>query len=71
MKKKSKQVGGNHYENMAIGPVEYIMKNNLNFLQGNIIKYVSRYKNKGKREDLQKVIQCARMLMDYEYGEEK
>lgn len=70
MKKKNKQVGGNHYENMAIGPVEYIMKNNLNFLQGNIIKYVSRYKNKGKREDLQKVIQCATMLMDYEYGEE-
>lgn len=69
-KTNSKQVGGSHYENMAIGPVEYIMKNNLNFLEGNIIKYVSRYKHKGKCQDLHKLIQCANMLMDYEYGED-
>ena len=48
------QEGGSHYKNMAIQPVQYIMANNLGFVEGNIIKYVSRYKNKNGVEDLKK-----------------
>lgn len=42
-----------HY-NLPITPLEYITKNNLGFIEGNIIKYISRYKNKNGLEDLKK-----------------
>lgn len=48
------QVGGNHYETMALQPWEIIEKNNLDFWEGNIIKYVLRYKDKNGLEDLKK-----------------
>lgn len=49
-----------HYR-MKISPVEYIVANNLGFVEGNIIKYISRYKNKGGVDDLHK----ARVYLDY------
>lgn len=48
------QVGGNHYKNMKIQPLEYITANQLGYCEGNIIKYVSRWKSKGGIEDLRK-----------------
>lgn len=56
------QVGGNHYD-MPIQPIEYILKNNLGFAEGNIIKYVSRYKSKGGVEDLKKARHYLDMLI--------
>lgn len=47
------QVGGTHYRN-KIQPWDYIISHNLNYLEGNIIKYVTRYKGKHGLEDLQK-----------------
>ena len=49
-----KQVGGSHYKDMVIQPIEFTHKNNLNFCQGNIIKYTCRYKEKNGIEDLKK-----------------
>ena len=54
MSAKDKQVGGDHYKNLKIQPVEYIMANNLNYCEGNVIKYVTRYKQKGGIIDLEK-----------------
>ena len=54
MKTLKEQHGGNHYKDMTIQPIEYTLKNNLGFCEGNIIKYVSRYKNKNGVEDLKK-----------------
>lgn len=48
------QVGGNHYSKYAIQPLEFIVKNGLDFVTGNVIKYVVRYKDKGGLEDLKK-----------------
>lgn len=62
-----RQEGGNHYKNMAIQPIEFTHKNNLNFCQGNIIKYASRYKNKNGAQDLKKVIHYAELLIELEY----
>lgn len=62
------QVGGNHYSNLPIQPIEYIHANKLGFIEGNIIKYVSRHQNKGKAEDIKKVIHYAKMLLKMEYG---
>jgi hypothetical protein len=47
------QTGGTHYQ-IAIQPWDYIIANDLGYLEGNVIKYVTRYKNKGGIEDLRK-----------------
>lgn len=57
------QVGGDHYRDMAIEPWEYAEANGLSFLQGNIIKYVSRYKSKGGVQDLKKAKHCIDLLI--------
>lgn len=54
MKTLQTQVGGSHYKNLAIQPMEYIMKNKIGFCEGNVIKYVTRYKEKNGIEDLKK-----------------
>jgi hypothetical protein len=52
---QEKQIGGNHYQ-IKIQPYEFTMANNLNFFQGNVIKYAVRYLKKNKIEDLNKII---------------
>ena len=58
-----KQVGGDHYQ-LPIQPIEYIVKNDLPYIEGNIIKYVTRYKNKNGLEDLLKAQHYLQMLID-------
>ena len=60
------QVGGSHYKNLAMQPVEYITANNLSYLQGSVIKYVTRYQNKNGVEDLQKAIHFIKMMIQEE-----
>lgn len=50
----SYQPGGSHYIGQKIQPIEYIIANGLDFCQGNVIKYVSRYKQKNGLQDLLK-----------------
>ena len=57
------QVGGNHYSKMKIQPTEYILENEIPFCEGNIIKYISRWRNKNGIEDLKKVIHYAQILI--------
>jgi hypothetical protein len=49
-----KQVNGTHYKNKAIQPWDYIVSNDMGYLEGNIVKYVSRWKDKGGLDDLNK-----------------
>ncbi len=64
------QEGGGHYKDRGIQPLEYTMKNNLSFCEGNVVKYISRYKSKNGVEDLAKVIHYV-LLASYEvYGEQ-
>ena len=51
-----RQEGCNHYKKYNIQPYEFISSNNLSFFQGNVIKYVIRYKYKNGIEDLKKII---------------
>ena len=60
------QVGGDHYKNLVIQPVEYITANNLSYLQGSVIKYVTRYQDKNGIEDLQKAIHFVKMMIQEE-----
>ena len=64
------QVGGGHYKDMAIQPLEYILANKLNFIDGNIIKYITRYHLKGGIEDVEKVIHYATILKEQLSSEE-
>ena len=60
------QVGGEHYKNLKIQPMEYSMENNLNACQHTIIKYVTRYKDKGGIQDLEKAKHCIDLLIEFE-----
>ena len=64
------QVGGNHYAKYPIQPVEFIQANKLDFAQGNIVKLVTRFRDKGGAEDLRKIKHYADILLATEYGED-
>ena len=55
-----------HYTNGKIEPIDFINANDLDYLEGNIIKYISRYKYKGGSEDLEKAEFYLRMLLQRE-----
>ena len=57
----SQQIGGDHYRSKAIQPIEFIMANALGFCEGNVVKYVTRWKDKGGLADLKK----ARHYLDF------
>jgi hypothetical protein len=64
----NKEVGGNHYKEFRIQPIEFIEGNDLGFSVGNIIKYVCRYKYKNGKEDLLKAKHYIELLIELEYG---
>ncbi len=53
---QDKQIGWSHYKDCYSQPYEFISKNNLSFVQGNVVKYVCRYLNKSGIQDLEKII---------------
>ena len=63
-----RQVGGDHYKNLKIQPLEYAMANDLNVCEANIVKYVTRHHAKGGAEDIRKVIHYAELLLQMTYG---
>jgi hypothetical protein len=60
------QVGGSHYTDMTIQPIEYILANNIPFPEGNVIKYVSRWRAKGGVKDLEKAKHHLELLIEHE-----
>ena len=63
------QVGGSHYNQYAIQPTEFIHKNDIPFIEGNIIKYVIRHRLKNGIEDLKKAKHYIDLLIEFEYKE--
>lgn len=62
------QIGGEHYRQGGIQPVQYIEANDLGFLEGNVIKYVTRHGRKGGKQDLLKARHYIDMLLELRYG---
>ena len=60
------QVGGSHYKDMAIQPFEYNHANGIPFAEGNVIKYVSRWRAKGGVQDLKKARHFLDLLIEAE-----
>lgn len=71
MKALDVQIGGGHYKDCAIQPVEFSHKNGLSFIQGSIIKYVVRYKDKNGAQDLHKAKHYLDLLLEMDYPDEK
>jgi hypothetical protein len=66
LKPLNEQVGGDHYKTMKIQPIEYIVANKLGWCEGNIVKYITRWKQKGGAKDIDKVIHYANLLKQME-----
>ena len=62
----NEQVSGSHYKDKAIQPVEYIFMNGIGYMEGNVIKYVSRWRDKGGIADLQKAKHYIDLLIELE-----
>ena len=60
------QVGGSHYKDMMIQPVEYIHANDIPFIEGCVIKYVTRWRSKGGLSDLEKARHFLDLLVELE-----
>ena len=65
------QEGGRHYKSKAIQPIEYILANNLTYIEGCIVKYISRHRDKGKDQDIRKIIHYCELMLELEYGKNK
>ena len=71
MSAHKKQIGGDHYKRMAIQPSHYIVRNKLGWYEGNIVKYITRHSIKGGRQDIEKVIHYAELLLEDKYPEDE
>lgn len=60
------QVGGSHYTDCAIQPIEYIWANKLGFSEGNVVKYITRWRSKGGIKDLEKAKHHIALLIEHE-----
>lgn len=65
MKASEKEVGGKHYKGTKMQPLDLIARCDLNFFQGNIIKYVTRHSQKNGYEDLKKAYHYALLGKEY------
>lgn len=68
---KEIQVGGNHYKDLKIQPIEYIHANGLDYFEGNVIKYITRHRKKNGKQDLEKAKHYIDLLIELEYNNER
>jgi hypothetical protein len=62
------QIGGNHYKEKSIQPWDYIAANKLGYFEGNIIKYTTRWRDKGGTNDLLKAQHYLNKLIEIEHN---
>ena len=65
----NKQVGGHHYKDCDIQPVEYIFQNGLDYFEGDVVKYITRHRKKGEgKKDVEKAIHYAQLILELYYN---
>ena len=62
-----KQEGGGHYKGLTIQPIEFIHLNGIPYIEGNVIKYICRHRQKNGLEDLLKAKHYIDLLIQLEY----
>jgi len=60
------QISGNHYKDKTVQPWDYIAANNLGYFEGNVVRYISRWKDKGGVDDLRKAKHYIEKLIELE-----
>ena len=63
-------VSPDYYARYDIEPISFIMRNNIPYAEGNVIKYVLRHDMKGGKEDIDKAIRYLEMIKEEKYNEE-
>jgi hypothetical protein len=63
---RKRQVGGNHYSRYNIQPIDFIIDNNLDWCEANVVKYITRWRDKNGLEDLRKAMHYIQLLIDRE-----
>ena len=66
MPANDKQVAGNHYRKQGIQHWDYVLANNIPYMEAQVIKYVSRWRDKNGMQDLQKAEHFLQKLIEYE-----
>ena len=66
-KPSATQVGGSHYKDMAIQPIDFIHANDLGYMEGCAIKYICRHGKKNGKQDLEKAIHYLQLLIEKAY----
>ena len=66
-----RQIGGDHYKSLKIQPIEYIDANNMPYLEGNVVKYVTRHASKNGVQDIDKAIHYLELIKQMRYAEEQ
>ena len=61
-----RQEGGDHYKDMPIQPVEFIHANAIGYFEGNVIKYITRWRKKNGFADLEKAKHYIDLLIELE-----
>jgi hypothetical protein len=53
---------------LKIQPIEYCHKNKIGPIESSVIKYVTRHKEKGGKQDIEKAIHLLKILMEFDYA---
>ena len=62
-------INPDHYGNSGIDVIDFCQANNLDFMQGNVIKYITRYRKKNGLEDVRKAVEYINRILADEYPE--
>lgn len=68
MSSLDEQIGGNHYKEMPIQPVEFCQRNKLKYCESAAIKYICRHREKGGRQDIEKAMHYLALLLELDYA---
>ena len=61
-------VSPDYYARYDIEPISFIMRNQVPYAEGNVIKYVLRHDMKGGKEDIDKAIRYLEMIKEEKYS---
>jgi hypothetical protein len=70
-KASTTQVGGSHYKDMAIQPIDFILANGLGYCEANVVKYICRHEKKNGLQDLEKAKHYIDLIIEKKYKTEK
>ena len=63
-------ISPDYYKKGSIEVTDFISDQNMSFIEGNVVKYITRHRTKGEgAKDIQKVIHYAQMILELRYGE--